>query len=627
MGPVRDSLARAVPVAALTLAAAVVLTLGLELAHASTVPTLDPVDHVNALPTARLVLNGLVVWAAVALAQALTGRFLVTGAASLVVGLVLVFADVKKMELRAEPVYPTDISYLRDPGLLLESAGVSVAYAAAVTVALGAVLVGGVVVRVVRRRRSGARRPLAHRLLSYGLRAATAVLAVGALVVTAGFNEPGNPLRKAYERTGPSWTHWDQPENYATNGFFAGTLYNLPASAMPRPAGYGEKAMDELAARYTDLAAATNSGRDPAALEDTNIVIILSETFADPSRLPVEMSEDPIPFTRSLMEHHTSGSTIASGYGGGTANVEFEVLTGMAQSNFRPQLHTPFQTLVPHHDEFPSFVRSLGSGRETLTIHPFLSTFYRRDAVYPALGFDRSKFRDDMEHTAGIEGRGQVSDSATFDEVVTELRSTDEPMLVNVVTMQNHRPYTGLYSDPVAVEGDMTDAEKAETGQYLRGLSHSDKAIEQLVTDLEQLDERTIFLLYGDHLASLWPDSVKASVPAHTLYETPYVVWANFPTEKLDNAPTVGPNFLVNQLLASADAPVTPYNALLAELEKETAGVERTLTLDAEGRQIDPADLSTRARELLDDYRLVQYDLTVGRGYAEEAMFEVPPAS
>ncbi|MCK6211741.1 LTA synthase family protein [Georgenia sp. EYE_87] len=617
----RDSLERAVPAAALTLATAVVLTIGLELSHAATGASGDPFGHVNALPIGRLALNCLVVWAVVALVQGVTGRFLVTGALSLAAGVVIAFADVSKMRLRDEPVYPTDVSYLRDLGLLLDSAGVD----QEVAIVVGALLVGGVAVSLLRRLRSVTRRRLPGRLPSYVARATTAVLAVGALVVAAGFNEPGNALREVYERTDPVWLHWDQPRNYATNGFLAGTLYNLPASPMQRPAGYDEKTMDEIADRYGELASAINAGRNPDALRDTNVVIVLNETFADPSRLPIRMSEDPIPFTRSLMENNTSGSTVASGYGGGTANVEFEVLTGMAQTNFRPQLHTPFQTLLPHHATFPSFVRSLGDGRQTLSVHPFVSTFYRRDAVYPALGFDRSKFRDDMKHTGRISDRGQVSDAATYDEVVAELRAAGEPMLVNVVTMQNHRPYSGLYSDPVAVEGEMSDAERAEIGQYLRGLRHSDQAIEQLVSDLEQMDERTIVLLYGDHLASLWPESVKAAVPEQTLFETPYVVWANFPTRKLDTAPTLGPNFLVNQMLAAADAPITPFNALLAELENEVSAVERTLTLGPDGQQIAAADLPPRALELLEDYQMVQYDLAVGRRYAEAALFDVPP--
>lgn len=622
---VRDRLAGSVPAAALTLATAVVITLSLELVHASSDPSVDPMAYVDALPTGRLALNCLVVWAPVALVRAVTGRFVVTAALSLVAGATIGFADVRKVQLRAEPVYPSDVSYLRDPGLLLDSAGIDPGRASGVAAVVGAVLVGGVAVGVVRRRRGATRRPFTDRVPSYVLRATAAFLAVGALVLTSGFNEPGNALRDAYERTGPAWARWDQPSNYSTNGFFAGTLYNLPATAMQRPAGYGEKAMDDLVAEYAELAAATNAGRDPAALEDTNILIVLSETFADPSRLNVRTSEDPIPFTRSLMENHTSGVTIASGYGGGTANVEFEVLTGMALTNFRPQLHTPFQMLLPHHDDFPSQVRSLASGRETLTIHPFLSSFYRRDAVYPALGFSRSKFGADMEHTGRIEGRGQVSDAATFDEVVAELEASDEPMLVNVVTMQNHRPYAGLYSDPIAIEGQMSDAERADIGQYLRGLRHSDRAIEQLATDLERMDERTIVLLYGDHLASLWPESVKAAVPRRALFETPYVVWANFATSKVDNAPALGPNFLVNQLLASADAPITPFGALLAELEQEVAAVEPTLTLGPEGQQIAAADLPPRALELLEDYRMVQYDLAVGRRYAEAALFDVPP--
>jgi hypothetical protein len=282
--------------------------------------------------------------------------------------------------------------------------------------------------------------------------------------------------------------------------------------------------------------------------------------------------------------------------------------------------------LIPHHDDFPSQVRTLSGGRETLTIHPFLGSFYRRDAVYPALGFDRSTFMEDMKHTGKIEADPHISDAATYDELVGELEASEEPLLVNVVTMQNHRPYAGQYTDPVTAEGPMSDAERTDIGQYLRGLRHSDRAVEQLVTDLERMEERTIVLLYGDHLASVWPESVTTSVPERTLFETPYVVWANFPTRKVDNAPTLGPNFLVNQMLASAQAPITPYNALLAELEKEVAAVEPTLLLDRDGQEIDEADLSPRALELLEDYRMVQYDLAAGERYAESVLFEVPPA-
>src|SRR5659263_1343 len=127
-------------------------------------------------------------------------------------------------------------------------------------------------------------------------------------------------------------------------------------------------------------------------------------------------------------------------------------------------------------------------------------------------------------------------------------------------------------------------------GQYLRGLKYSDEALAQLVADLAALDERTIVLFYGDHLPTVWPQEVLDTTDPALQYETPWFVFANFETAEVDPGVTIGPNLLVNQLLAAAQAPVTPYNALLAALAEE-----------------DP----TRAPELLADYRLVQYDLSL----------------
>jgi hypothetical protein len=112
------------------------------------------------------------------------------------------------------------------------------------------------------------------------------------------------------------------------------------------------------------------------------------------------------------------------------------------------------------------------------------------------------------------------------------------------------------------------------------------------------------------------------------MYETPWFVWANFETAPVDPvAELLGPNHLLNQLLTAANAPLTPYDALLAQIAEEVPAAERGIMLDPQGREITAADLSPRARQLLEDYRLVQYDLAVGEGWAEDELYEIPPAS
>lgn len=618
----------ALPLAA-TLAIAVVVTAGLELVHVQTDPWREPLERIATWRADRLALTVLVVWAAVVLIHAVVGRWWLTAAVSAAAGTVIAFADYQKMLVRGEPLYPTDVDHLKDAGLLLETIGVDPASGALGAAAVLLVVVTLVLVVRRRRRTAGpaARVPGSRRRRLVG-RLAAWLLALAVLVVASSFNDAGNPLRALWDRTAPTWARWNQVENYAENGFVSGLLYNVPGTAMDRPAGYSAETMHDLVERYTAAATTTNATRDLVALADTNVLVILSESFTDPTALQgVEAAEDPIPFTRGLMAETTSGRMLSSDYGGGTANVEFEVLTGLSLSGFREQMHTPYQMLVPRSAEFPSLVRSVGRDHATLAIHPFQRGFYRREDVYATFGFDRALFQDDMPGAARVERTRFVSDAATFDVVLDELRASERPMLMNVVTMQNHVPYAGSYTEPIEVDGSLTDAERRGVGSYLRGLRYSDEALEELLTELRALGERTVVLLYGDHAPAIWPEQVRAANPGQAMYETPWFVWTSFETEKVDpGAAILGPNHLVNQLLATADAAVTPFDALLASVAAEVPAAERGVMLDAAGRAVLPGDLSARAQKALEDYRLVQYDLVVGEGFAETALFEVPAA-
>ncbi|MEE6296537.1 LTA synthase family protein [Georgenia wangjunii] len=606
---------------ALTVVLAVVLARGIEMVHVQTEPWMEPDERWATLPPRLFLIGAFVVWPFVALLLAVTGSLWATALLSLAAGALIALSDHQKMAERGEPLFPSDIEYLSHPGLLLATAGISPA------VATGAVLllVAALALIAVLSWRRRHRRSRTERWVRWGARAVFAVAGVVGIAVVGDFHEPGNPVQEAYDEIPVTWAQWNQVQNYAQNGFIAGALYNLPGEAMERPEGYGAERMAEVVATYSQAAAEANATRTAGALEDTNVVVVLGETFTDPTRLAgVEVAEDPIPFTRSLMGTTPSGTMLSSGFGGGTANVEFEVLTGMALANFQPQMHAPYPMLVPHYDAFPTLVDRLGAGKSTLAIHPYAPSFYRRDVVYPILGFERQTFWDTIGHRDKIENDTHISDAATYAEVVDELRAADAPLIVNVVTMQNHSPYAGNFSDPIGVSGDVGSGGAEQVGQYLRGLRHSDDAMAQLVSDLEALDERTIVLFYGDHLPAMWPAAVQDANTPQALHETPWFVWANFGTTDVEAPPVLGPNHLVGQLLDAADAPLTPFDALLAELSREVAADEAGTMLDARGRPTTEAELSPRAQELLADYRLVQYDMSVGQRHSLEAMTTVP---
>jgi hypothetical protein len=320
------------------------------------------------------------------------------------------------------------------------------------------------------------------------------------------------------------------------------------------------------------------------------------------------------------MQRTESGRMLAQNVGGGTANMEFEVLTGMSLSQFPPQVRVPYQMVIPEHRSFPSAVEWFEThGHRTVAMHPFTTEMYRRRDVYRIMGFDRFIHQETMQHRHRIGRDGYISDAAAFAEVRDLIASEPRPLFVNLVTMQNHIPYAGKYDDPVHVTG--PDGEELpQTGQYVRGLTHTDRALRGLIHGLARSPEKTVLVFYGDHLPPTYPEDVFARNGRRTMHETPFFVWANFGRASSTEA-VVSPTHFLDLALERADAPVPPYYALLERLERQVPAMDAGMTIDEHGRLVPPGRLSRRAARVLHDYRLVQYDLSSGHRYSEKAMF------
>ena len=648
------------------LALALVLTLGLEFVHALHRPWPEALARLLELQTGVVAIGVLLVWAFIAFFHALTNRLWVAGTIVTSLAVVIGAADLLKMGFRSQPLFLTDAAYLGELSFLIENVGAGSVIAIVALLAalpmLGWVMARRSAHRATQRtahratQRTARRRAdddaPAPRRRTVLARVATGTVSLTVIVLAATFNWTGSPARALYEAAGADWAPWNQSQNYDDNGLIAGLLYTLPADAMDEPEGYSEEAMADLLARYTEVAAELNAGRDGAALAEANIVVILSESLSDPMALPaITPAEDPLPFLRSLMAENQSGTMISAGYGGGTASVEFEVLTGMAVANLKPQVDSPFQSMVAGADSFPSFLGTFAEGHETYAIHPYASHFYRRSEVYPAFGFDSWDFRDTLPHLAKLPGDRHVSDAALYGEILDRLRETERPMFINAVSMQNHGPQQGL-ANPMGVQGPLSAGEADSAGQYLRGLAHSDAALEDFVTALAELDEPTAVLLYGDHLPALWPAAVLDSADPLARYSTPWVVFANFPLQGAagggngeasvsgegaagggdgeasvsgEGAASVplGANQLMNQLVDAAGGEHTPWTALLHTVGEELPAMGRTAWIGAGGERVSEADLPPEAAAALADYRMAQYDLTVGEGWAAEELFGV----
>ncbi len=567
-------------------------------------------------------LNGTVVWTLVVLLWAVTGRLWVALASSLSISVVIGSANYQKISLRLEPIYPSDLSFAGNVGFLSDMVSATTVVAVVLIVFLVSLVIG-LSTRILRRTlaTTGSISSRSKGLARAG-RVVAIVLSVCFLAYAAGFNQPHNRLRGLYEASGAHWKFWYQKLNYQSNGFVAGTLYNLPTPAMETPPGYGEEAMAGIVSRYATAADRLNEGRAAGALDDVNVVMVLSEAFTDPSEVGgVEYAEDPIPFVRSVMGKTTSGTMLAQLFGGGTANMEFEALTGMSMSQFEPQMNTPYQMLVPDYRDFPSAVGWFkGTGHDAIAVHPYMTSMYKREKVYPVLGFQDFVAEADMPGAQRIDKSEFISDESAFAEVLRQLDRHERPTFVNLVTMQNHYPMADLYDDPLPVTG-ISGEPKTEAEGYGRGLAHTDQALRRLLGQLSASKEKTAVVFYGDHQPAFWPEKVRDANGTLKMQSTPFFIWANFPLEEQDTGAVTSPIFFLPMLFRAAGQQLPPYYALLTELQTRLAAMEQDVYLDPSGEQVDEADLDPEARQLLEDFRMVQYDLSVGERYSAPAMF------
>lgn len=567
---------------------------------------------------ALFLVGTLVVWLLVGLVHAVTGQMGLTRTV-LVVGTVLVaVADHAKVRVREEPLYPGDVAFLTQLRLLPGMVGLTW-----LPLTTGGLLLLGLAATWLSRSRRARRspdEPDGPRHAGVGVRVVAGALCLLALVHVAHFNQSGNLARAAFDAAGANWRPWSQQRNYLGNGFVAGVLYNTGVPPMAAPDGYGPATMAGIVRRYTAVAERINRHRETGSLDGVNVVMVLSESLSDPTLLRgVTVAQDPLPFTRRLMATTTSGLLLAPGIGGGTANVEFEVLTGMSLALFPPQLRVPFQMLVPERSHFPSLVSWYErSGHRPIAVHPFSTEMYRRREVYKAFGFDEFVHEGTLAFRRRLGHNGYISDASAFDEVVARLRVSRRPLLVELVTMQNHIPYEGRYDHPIPVRGP-DGGPLPPTGQYLRGLWHSDRALEALVGDLRDLREPSVLVVYGDHLPGTYPGPVRELNGWLTMHKTPFLVWSSFAATPV-RPPLVSPTHLTDLVLEHVDAPVTPYTALLTRLRAEVPALAGPVVRDASGRPVPLTELEPDARQLLRDYRLVQYDLAVGQAWSELGM-------
>lgn len=402
-------------------------------------------------------------------------------------------------------------------------------------------------------------------------------------------------------------------EGATRNGYFLNFAVGLRDCFPGKPEGYSQEALDTLARDYPSQSA------PPSALP--NILVVMNESYADFSVLgSAPKTNQPVtPFADALREDTQRGYALCSVFGGGTANSEFEFLTGLSMGNL-PTGSCPYQQYV--HAPIPSLVHYLNAlGYRTMATHPFLASGWNRTAVYPLLGFQEMTFLDDYPYEDVV--REYISDRETYDYILRQLdQSQEKPLFLFGITMQNHGDYI-YQGDHYTQSITLTDAPGAYpmAEQYLSLLHTSDEAMAYLLGQLSDFPEDTIVLFFGDHFPQVEGDFFQTlhGGPLEGLsqqqlqFTVPCFLWANFdiPETSLE---TTSLNYLGVHLLEAAGLPLPPFYQFLKQMEQTVPAVNAhgyySLT---DQTYLPQEDAQGQEAHWLDQYAILQHNALFGQ--------------
>ena len=532
----------------------------------------------------------------------------------------LSIANCIKIEVRDEPVFPRDLALLKEVGSAMGT------YDIRFPVGVIAAVVCTTVLLVVLGLFIGCRPFPIARLRGWlgsllGAAASFALLAALILTVYA-----SDSLYNSFRVSNAYYI----PSVFNELGFPYCFCHQFTTYPIDKPEGFNKA-----------TAAAWETGDQPGQGKDVHLIMVMNEAFSDLTDADVftySEEDDPLPNLHALQNdpHAVSGHVVVPGFAGGTANTEFDVLTGMQTNALSATTTSSFRVVNRNLDSVLRVFRE--DGYHTSFFHPGDDWFYNRENVYRWFGAEETVFADEMEDLA-YKGRWVTDDyMAGFIEEKFEEAVSQGQLLCNyTTTIQNHMSYT---ADKYGVDYDYPDvplsisvSEQTETmlKVYIEGARDADAMLGRLVDYFSATDDSVVLAFWGDHLPYLGDNqlgyaelglevAIKEDERTDPLcsYETPYVIWANdAAAEALDWENTVADlglsihhdisaSFLGAALLElTGRGQESPWFAFLNQLRRELPVVQKKAYMLPDGTYTKV--ISSEQYELVQKWRQWSY--------------------
>lgn len=321
-------------------------------------------------------------------------------------------------------------------------------------------------------------------------------------------------------------------QGYKDYGFVYAFSSGVVNRGMNKPNRYDE----EVIAALQEAVASEKAVTTVTSENGPNIITVLLESFVDPNEFNfMTYSKDPTPFFHYLEDHFSSGYLQVPVVGAGTANAEFEILTGMKLQYFGTGEY-PYKTILKETDceSVAAVMKSLGYG--THAVHNNGGKFYSRDNAFSMMGFDNFISKEMMDITSFTPTGGWAEDSILAQEIIKTLTCTEnQPDFTYGITVGSHGAYPedSIVDNPYCeVYGLESEEETNKWTYYMHQINKTDQFLQDLCTGLNALGEDTIVVFWGDHLPTMGLED--SDMVSGDIYKTKYVTWNNFGLEEDD---------------------------------------------------------------------------------------------
>ena len=369
-------------------------------------------------------------------------------------------------------------------------------------------------------------------------------------------------------------------EDYGLPYCFSASLFNTGIS---EPNGYTKKAMAKIDKDGELNQTATSRSSD----ELPNIIVVQLESYFDVANAEFfTTSEDACPNLHNLYQNYSNGYFKVPSVGAGTANTEFEVLTGMNLRYFGPGEY-PYKTYSKKHptESAATALASLGYG--THALHDNTGNFYSRANVFNNMGFDTFTSKEFMNVLQTTEN-GWAKDEILTQHIMEAMDTTKQEDFVFTVSVQGHGNYpeTQVIENPkIKVEGIEDEALKNKWEYYVNQVYEMDQFVGDLIKAVEERNEPSVVVFYGDHLPTM---GLKAEdLKSRYLYNTNYVIWDNIGLQKDDK------NIPAYQLMSEVLNRLDIHSGTVFNYHQQRKGTKNYIS----------------------DLELLQYDILYGKQY------------